>query len=110
VSEIKGAARPFTIAVDYDDTFTSCPETWTAVIDVLRKAGANVFCVTYRKPSMPVTDFPGEVFYTSGRAKADFMWEEHRTLVRVWVDDMPEIIGENPMRIRLTGRKLGEAA
>jgi hypothetical protein len=97
-SEILGAARPFPIAVDYDDTFTSCPETWTKVINVLREAGAHVFCVTFRHPTVPVTDFPGEVFYTSGKPKADYMWDEHHMRVRVWIDDMPEIIGENPLR------------
>jgi hypothetical protein len=97
-SEIKGAVRPFPIAVDYDDTFTSCPETWTKVIEALREAGAHVFCVTYRTPDKTITDFPGEVYYTSGRLKAEYMWAEHHMRVRVWIDDMPEIIGENPLR------------
>ena len=75
MSEIIGAVRPFCVAVDYDDTFSTCPKTWTKVIDVLRAAGALVFCVTFRPPTMPVTDFPGVVYYTAGQLKADFMHE-----------------------------------
>lgn len=97
MSEIKNAVRPFGVAVDYDDTFTTCPETWTKVIDVLREAGARVFCVTFRDPRTPVTDFPGEVFYTSGRWKAEYMYEQ-QVDVHVWIDDWPMLIGENPER------------
>lgn len=97
MSEITGAVRPFCVAVDYDDTFSTCPVTWSKVIDVLRAAGANVFCVTFRPPSMPVSDFPGQVHYTSGQLKADFM-HELRQDVHVWIDDRPELIGENPER------------
>lgn len=96
-SDIKGAIRPFCVAVDYDDTFSSCRETWTKVIEVLRSAGANVFCVTFRKPDRPVTDFPGDVFYTGGRPKAEAM-HEIRQDVHVWIDDQPELIGVNPER------------
>ena len=95
ISEIKGAVRPFAVAVDYDDTFTSCPETWTKVIEVLRSAGANVFCVTFRGTDTPITDFPGEVFYTSGRKKWEYM-HERQVDVHVWIDDWPALIGENP--------------
>jgi hypothetical protein len=97
MSEIIGAVRPFCVAVDYDDTFSSCPETWGKVIDVLRAAGANVFCVTYRSPDMTVTDFPGEVFYTSGTLKAEYMHAIQQD-VNVWIDDRPELIGESPER------------
>jgi hypothetical protein len=97
VSEIKNAVRPFGVAIDYDDTFTTCPETWTKVIEVLREAGANVFCCTFRAPKTPVTDFPGEVYYTSGRPKAEYMYEQGVD-VHVWVDDWPALIGENPER------------
>lgn len=97
MSEITEAARPFCVAVDYDDTFSTCPVTWTKVIDVLRAAGAKVFCVTFRPPTMLVSDFPGEIFYTSGTLKADFMHALKQD-VHVWIDDRPELIGENPER------------
>lgn len=97
-SAIKDAVRPFGVAVDYDDTFTSCRETWTSVIAVLRRAGANVVCVTSRdKSKHPVSDFPGEVFYCSGRPKAEVM-HENGVEIHVWIDDQPEYIGQNPQR------------
>lgn len=93
MSGLKGdGLRPFGISIDYDETFSTCPETWTKVINVLRDAGARVFCVTARTPEMVISDFPGEVYYTSGRPKADFMHEECVD-VHVWVDDMPQLIG-----------------
>lgn len=98
MSEIIGAIKPFCIAVDYDNTFDSCPETWTKVIEVLRSAGANVFCVTFRHPHMPVNDFPGEVFYTSGQPKWQHMYDLGER-VNVWIDDWPALIGEDPRRV-----------
>jgi hypothetical protein len=84
MSEIKNA----------DDTFSACPETWTKVIEVLRAAGAQVVCVTYREPKLKITDFPGEVFYTAGRPKAQFMEDQFLSYeIRVWIDDQPELIG-----------------
>lgn len=99
-SDIKGAVRPFTIAMDYDDTFTSCRETWTNVIQILRVAGARVVCVTSRRPEMLVTDFPGEVFYCSGRSKAEVA-REHGLEIKVWIDDQPEYIGIGPEKLML---------
>ena len=89
--------RPIGIAIDYDDTFTSCPETWTKVIGVLREAGANVFCMTFRSPHTPITDFPGEVHYTAGMKKWAYA-HENRIDVHICIDDWPALIGENPLR------------
>jgi hypothetical protein len=100
MSEIIGSVRPFGVSVDYDDTFTSCPETWTKVIGVLRGAGARVVCVTSRYPEMRVNDFPGEVFYCSGRPKREVM-HENQVDIHVWIDDQPEYIGQDPNRLLL---------
>src|SRR5262252_11158114 len=72
MSELKDAVRPVGVAIDYDDTFTTCVDTWTEVCDVLRGAGCRVMCVTFRPdtPQWHISDFPGEVFYTGGRPKA----------------------------------------
>jgi hypothetical protein len=99
-SAIKGAVRPFGVSIDYDDTFTSCKETWTSVINVLRRAGARVVCVTSRMPEMKVTDFPGDVFYCSGRPKREVM-HEHGVDIHVWIDDQPEYIGQDQNRLLL---------
>jgi hypothetical protein len=90
--EGKNGMFPFGISIDYDDTFSVCPETWTKVVHLLRSAGANVFCVTARRPDMAITDFPGEVYYTSGEPKAQYMREQYVD-VNIWVDDWPELIG-----------------
>lgn len=92
--------RPIGICVDYDDTFTSCPETWTRVINLLREAGANVFCITLRSPNCPVRDFPGQVYYADGQHKWEFAYENEID-VHIWIDDWPAIIGENPERAGL---------
>lgn len=99
-SQIKGAVRPFGVAIDYDDTFTSCPETWSKVVGVLREAGARVMCVSFRKPTATITDFPGEVFYTSGQKKAEYMHDQ-QIEVHVWIDDQPHLIGIDPLKREL---------
>lgn len=89
--------RPIGIAIDYDDTFTTNKEVWTQVIELLRAAGANVFCITLRYPDCPIRDFPGEVHYASGQRKWEFA-EENGIDVHIWIDDWPYVIGEHPMR------------
>ncbi len=102
MSDIKESppSRPFCVSMDYDDTFTSCPATWTSVINVLRQAGARVVCVTSRHPEMKISDFPGEVFYCSARPKREVM-AELGISVAVWIDDQPEYIGQDPNRLLL---------
>jgi hypothetical protein len=100
MSELKDAVRPYGVAIDYDDTFTTCPETWTEVCEVLRAAGARVFCVSSRTPEMAITDFPGEVFYTSAAPKAEYMAEQG-VEVHIWIDDMPYLIGIDPLKREL---------
>src|SRR5262252_7188038 len=96
MSEMREAVRPMGVAIDYDDTFTVCPETWTEVCEVLRQNNARVFCVTSRTPEMKITDFVGEVFYTSGQPKAEYM-QAQGVDVHIWIDDMPWLIGMSPL-------------
>ena len=96
-SEMRTAVRPLGIAIDYDDTFTTCKETWTKVIEVLRASRANVFCVTTRGRDTPVTDFPGEVYYCNGKPKWQYL-HELQVDVHIWIDDQPALIGEHPYR------------
>ena len=102
MSEMKEAVRPMGVAIDYDDTFTTCVDTWTEVIDVLRGAGCRVVCVTFRPPTPQwrITDFPGEVFYTDGRPKAEYMVEAGVDIA-IWIDDQPWLIGLDPVRREL---------
>src|SRR5256885_387791 len=89
--------RPIGICVDYDDTFTSNRRVWTQVIETLRAAGANVFCITLRFPNCPIRDFPGTVYYASGQKKWEFA-EDNGIDVDIWIDDWPEVIGTDPKR------------
>jgi hypothetical protein len=81
------------ICVDYDDTFTSNPEVWTKIIEIMRAAGANVFCISLRFPNVPIHDFPGEVHYASGQLKWEFA-EANGIKVDIWIDDWPAVIGD----------------
>jgi hypothetical protein len=86
-----------TISIDYDGTFTLDPEAWTKAIDIFRRAGFRVICITSRFPNVPIGPFPGEVFYACGAHKWDFA-HENGIEVDVWVDDWPAQVGEHPER------------
>lgn len=80
------------ISIDYDDTWTTCPIAWRDVANRLAAAGFKVICVTARDEAKhPISDFPGEVFYTSGQPKGCFM-EAAGLSVDIWIDDMPHLI------------------
>jgi len=82
-----------TVAIDYDETFTTCRKTWTAVIELLRQSGANVICISARFPNCPIPDFPGQVYYACGQLKGEYA-EDNGIKVDVWIDDWPSCIGE----------------
>jgi len=82
------------IALDYDDTYTADPGLWDAFIAMAKARGHMVVCVTFRRPDLPVGHDMGiEVFYTSGRQKAEFMLEQD-LLPSIWIDDLPHLIGK----------------
>ena len=81
------------ICVDYDDTFSTNPEVWTKIIELMRGAGANVVCITARFPDCPLPpNFPGEVHYARGQPKAEFA-KENGLKIDIWIDDKPNGIG-----------------
>lgn len=83
---------PLVVSVDYDDTFTLDPSMWRKIIEIIEASGHVVVCCTFRKEHDEITDFPGEVFYTGGLPKAQFM-EDAGVPVDIWIDDWPELIG-----------------
>jgi hypothetical protein len=85
------------ICIDYDDTFTTDPITWTKIIELLRASGHNVFCISLRFPNVPITGFPGEVYYACGQHKWEFA-EAAGLTVDIWIDDWPAIIGDRSDR------------
>lgn len=89
--------RPIGICIDYDDTFTTNPPVWTQIIELLRASGANVFCISLRFPNVPITGFPGTVYYACGQHKWEFA-EQNGLFVDIWIDDWPAIIGDRSDR------------
>jgi hypothetical protein len=81
------------VCVDYDDTFSTNPELWTKIIEMMREAGAHVFCISLRFPNFPIGNFPGEVYYASGQLKWEFA-ESLGLKVDIWIDDWPAVIGD----------------
>jgi hypothetical protein len=75
------------LAIDYDNTFSSYPEEFTALREMFQKNGHKVFIVTARDEKVePIeVDLSGfdRVFYTSGQAKA------HVVRADIWIDDSP---------------------
>ena len=88
------------IAIDFDQTYTADRDTWDEVIDVFRKAGHTVYCVTCRESwdtgseenGIPrIAEKVDQVFFTGGLAKIDFM-EQEGYHVDIWVDDCPATV------------------
>lgn len=88
---------PLNICVDYDATYTADREMWCRVFAVFAEAGAKFFCISSRFPNVPITDFPGEVYYACGQDKWEFA-HERGIQVDIWIDDWPACIGEHPER------------
>ena len=84
------------IAIDYDDTFTCDPHLWRLFIGNALDLGHQVVCVTMRRhpphddepklPNIPIVCTAGLQKRAAAQV-AGFM-------VDVWIDDMPEAIGE----------------
>ena len=64
------------IALDYDNTYTLDSDLWDVFIKLLAMRGHTVYIVTMRyvtQPIEPILDLvPGNVHYTSGKAKRKF--------------------------------------
>src|SRR5277367_5812597 len=83
------------IALDNDGTFTAMPEVWTKFVEHARSTGAEVICISSRFPQVPISGFPGKVYYTCGQQKWEWA-DEHGIKVDIWIDDMPCCIGGPP--------------
>jgi hypothetical protein len=90
------------IALDYDDTYTADVEFWQQYITLARDHGHRVLCVTSRDPSpgnkatvLPCDSngFGIPVYFTNQCAKRWYMETVWKTEVDVWIDDLPERIG-----------------
>lgn len=87
-----------TISLDYDSTFTLCPDMW---LQFIRNAPPHVkiYCITMRHEAEGESMDPRltsllPVIFTSRRAKRKFV-EEQGVHIDIWIDDMPEWIFED---------------
>ena len=84
-------------AIDYDYTYTEDPELWKAFIKLAEDKGHSFVCVTGRSvpPGMGEIQFPVQVnIVCAGDVAKRIAAEKAGYKVDVWIDDMPETIGE----------------
>ena len=87
-----------TFAIDFDGTFTACPELWKSFIANVISLGHRVIIVTARQSTpenrsdvgdfLDQNDFKLRVFYTSHSSKIWFM-QRQGIKVDIWIDDDP---------------------
>lgn len=84
------------IAIDYDDTYTSDSIMWDQVIDLFRSRGHSVICVTGRNGGMydAISDLMIPIVYAGSQYKRKAA-ERAGYKVDIWIDDIPEMIGES---------------
>lgn len=91
-------SRKLTIAIDYDDTFTTSPTMWSDVIRYIQSKGHSVVCISARRntlesrqelaaampkgvPVLLAYDEPKQKFALRNGYQVD-----------IWIDDKPEAI------------------
>jgi hypothetical protein len=87
--------RPFTLGLDYDDTYSLDPAFWNHVVAFAKLCGHKVVCVTCRPETQENYDacnIPGVLTYFTGMAPKDWYMREKGIEVDVWVDDSPDCV------------------
>lgn len=92
-------AKPLTFALDFDDTFTACPELWAMFINQAKSLGHTVYIVTARRGTTENADIIRDamfdaccevsVVFSSLGSKIHAM-ERRGIKVDIWIDDDPE--------------------
>lgn len=87
-----------TVAVDWDDTYTTDMELWTKVVEMFLAYEWKVVCITGRRCTLESTQeircwLPSsvELHYSYDQPKLDYA-KEHGIDVDVWIDNDPMII------------------
>ena len=101
--------KMLTIAIDFDDTFTTDPVLWTSVIALLA-VRHQVICVTSRRVSIPnvnalqraLTPHVAEIIYAYDQPKR-LAAQEAGYAVDIWIDDRPETIATKEECLALVG-------
>lgn len=89
------------INLDYDGTFTSDPNFWTAFIHAAQLSGYKIFCISQRTDNWPNKEelrkaFPASVsiFLTNHNPKKE--WAERRGIeIDIWIENNPLAIFES---------------
>lgn len=83
------------IALDYDGTYTKCPQFWDDFIKAAIQNGHKIVCITMRRPiEEERITLPIEVFYTSRTSKKEYALL-NGLMIDIWIDDRPEFIIHN---------------
>jgi len=85
--------RKKTYSIDYDDTFTSDPDAFTDIANVLRNRGHEVIitsqrCEKYEADMRKVVGQTLPIVFASGMSK-EAAARLHGYAVDVWMDDVP---------------------
>lgn len=93
------------ISLDYDGTADQDPQAWLQFIRDFKAKGHTVHMVTMRYASEETPflakvqrDQLAQVFYTGRKAKREYMAEKG-IRINVWIDDQPEFILYDAMRL-----------
>lgn len=85
------------ISLDYDNTYTTDPVMWDAIVNMMKRHGHKVYVVTMRTPEegYEVTQYLGDkvedIIFTSRKGKMDFVQAKNIS-IDIWIDDMPWFI------------------
>ena len=85
------------VALDYDDTYTSAPEAFDALVIALKSHGHRAYFVTFRNPAdfAPVCAAADRLgigaIATDGVPKMKAT-DDLGISIDIWIDDMPEIV------------------
>lgn len=102
--------RPaFTVAIDFDETFTADVEAWTEVIQSLQKYGHRVVCISARRNELSHQQelrkaLPAgvDILLSYGTPKRLYA-KSQGVLPDIWIDDMPEAIPSKQDMERMCG-------
>ena len=94
------------VSLDFDDTFTADPRTWTKVVDVLTQAGHEVICISGRTNTNENKidlrrDLPKQIsrIYLCGDLSKKHYSEINSLAVDIWIDDSPSRIVQAKQRV-----------
>ena len=86
-----------TLSLDFDDTYTRDPAFWDSFIELAKKKGHRVYCVTLRHPQesadvMNALQNKVEKIFCTGRKSKRAFTRELGIHIDIWIDDMPFFI------------------